>query len=110
MQIFMTFYWVSKKGFPRDAGTTLLLFEILPDIIVRAKMVAKYGIIERIWDGIGQPLAWPTNWAIVIPPKINAPTIILHGIQEAKTTKASAIQPLPAVIPSDQCGVNTKGM
>ena len=34
----------------------------------------------------------------------------LKIFQEAKTTKARAIQPLPAVIPSDQCGVNTKGI
>ena len=45
-----------------------------------------------------------------MPPKISAPTIIHHGIQEAKTTKARAIQPLPAVIPYEQCGGNTKGI
>ena len=105
-----TIYLKSKNDLPSDAGTTLLFLDNLPEIIVNAIIVAMYGIIESNWEAIGQPRACPTNWAIVIPPKIRAPTIIRHGIQEANTTKASAIQPLPAVIPSDQWGVKTKGI
>ena len=32
-----------------------------------------------------------------------------HGIHDAKTTSASAIQPRPAVMPSAQCGVSMRG-
>jgi hypothetical protein len=48
MHFILTFYCVSKKGLPREAGTTLLFLEILLDIMVNAIIVAKYGIIERI--------------------------------------------------------------
>ena len=91
MQINSTIYWLPKKGLPSDDGTTLLFLDNLPEIIVNATMVAIYGIIDSNCEGIGQPLACPTNCAIVIPPNNRAPTIIRHGIQEANTTKAKYV-------------------
>ena len=72
--------------------------------------MARYGNIFKNCEGTSQPLACATNCKIVIPPKIKAPINNLIGIQEANTTKARAIQPLPAVIPSDQCGVKANGI
>jgi hypothetical protein len=39
----------------------LLFLENLPEIIVSAIIVAIYGIIDKICDGIGHPLVCPTN-------------------------------------------------
>ena len=102
------FVFSQKEYFPTNSGVKVVNEPY--KAIVNATIVAIYGSIESNCEGIGQPLACPTSCAIVIPPNIKAPTIMRQGIQEAKTTKASAIHPLPAVIPSDQCGVNTKGI
>ena len=109
LKLYSSFYFPAIKILPNDAGEFIIENSLFLDNKTKTTIVAKYGSIERNCDGIDQPRAWPTNCITVIPLNNKAPRGTLRGLQEAKTTNARAIQPFPAVIPSAQWGVKTKG-
>ena len=98
----MLFYLPAVKIFPNDAGAFIIENSLFLEIKTKTTMVAIYGNIERNCDGIDHPLACPTHCIPVIPLNNSAPPGSLRGLQEANTTRARAIHPLPAVIPSAQ--------
>ncbi len=82
-----------------------LIHVALREISTSTTIVATYGSIVRNWLGTSTP--WPCRWncSIVTPPNRYAPSSTRAGRQVANVVSASAIQPLPATMPSTHSGV-----